>query len=209
MSSFARSFAHGSITVLTGPMGAGKSSALIQQVRRAQIARRRVQIFKHALDERYAGAQTVATHDGQTLDGAIPATTSADLLQRIDPAADVIAIDEAQFFDAALVAVVTRLADDGVTMLLSGTSVDFRGMPFGPMPALLALADEIKMFSAICMECGRDASRNQRLIDGMPAPADGPTILVGEIGERGRVEYRPRCRSCFEAGPASSLAAVA
>ena len=172
-------------------MFSGKSEELIRRVRRAIIARKRVQVFKSHLDERYAGIYSVSSHDGRTVE-AIPADSASQIALQIDPMAHVIAIDEAQFLDAGVIPLVTSLAGRGRRVIIAGTDTDFRGEPFGPMPALMAVAEVVDKLHAICVLCGGPASRNQRLIGGQPAPYDSPTIMVG-----GTESYEARCRMCF------------
>jgi thymidine kinase len=182
----------GWIEVVCGVMFSGKSEELIRRVRRAMIARKRVQVFKSHLDERYAGLFKVSSHDGRTVD-AIPVDSAAQIAQRIDPEAQVVAIDEAQFLDAAVIELVTQLADRGMRVVLAGTDTDFRGEPFGPMPQLLAIAEVVDKLHAICLVCGGPASRNQRLIEGRPARYDSPVIMVGA-----QDSYEARCRQCHQ-----------
>ncbi|HKP29532.1 MAG TPA: thymidine kinase [Gemmatimonadales bacterium] len=180
----------GSIEVIAGVMFSGKSEELQRRVRRAQIAKRRVQVFKSHLDERYAGLRRVSSHDGRTIE-AVPVGTAGDLMRALQPDTEVVAIDEAQFLDDAIVDVSTALAGRGVRVILAGTDTDFRGEPFGAMAQLMAVAEQVDKLSAICMVCGDAACRNQRLIDGRPAPYDSPVILVG-----GSDAYEARCRHC-------------
>jgi thymidine kinase len=182
--------AGGWIEVIAGVMFSGKSEELMRRVRRALIARKRVQVFKSHLDERYAGLYAIGSHDGRSID-AVPVDSAAQVAQRVDPLAHVIAIDEAQFLDASIVGVVTALAERGRRVILAGTDTDFRGEPFGAMPALMAVAEVVDKLHAICVLCGAPASRNQRLLDGRPAAWDSPVILVG-----GRDRYEARCRQC-------------
>jgi thymidine kinase len=181
----------GWIEVIAGVMFSGKSEELIRRVRRSIIARKRVQVFKSRLDERYSGIYTVSTHDGRTVE-AIPADSSTQISQQIDPMANVIAIDEAQFLDAGVIPLVTSLAGRGRRVIIAGTDTDFRGEPFGFMPQLMAVAEVVDKLHAICVLCGGPASRNQRLIGGKPAPYDSPTIMVGSTES-----YEARCRMCF------------
>jgi thymidine kinase len=181
----------GRIEVVSGVMFSGKSEELIRRVRRALIARKRVQVFKSHLDARYAGIYSVSSHDGRTVE-AIPADSASQIALQIDPMAHVIAIDEAQFLDDGVIPLVTSLAGRGRRVIVAGTDTDFRGEPFGPMPALMAVAEVVDKLHAICVLCGGPASRNQRLIDGQPAPYDSPTIMVG-----GTESYEARCRMCF------------
>ncbi len=181
----------GSLTVITGSMFAGKTEELIRRLRRALYARQSVQVFKHALDVRSEHTE-IRTHSG-TLHDALAVSTSDELLERVEQTTDVVAVEEAQFFDEGIVDVCRRLADSGYELIVAGLDMDFRGLPFGPMPVLLAEADEVVKLRAICARCGRDASRSQRLIDGRPAPASAPTILVGA-----QESYEARCRHCHE-----------
>src|SRR5690242_4810115 len=180
----------GWIEVVAGVMFSGKSEELIRRIRRALIARKRVQVFKSRLDERYAGIHAVSSHDGRTVD-AIPIDTAAQIAARLDPTAQVIGIDEAQFLDAGIVQLVTSLAESGRRVILAGTDTDFRGEPFGPMPQLMAIAESVDKLHAICVLCGGPATRNQRLIDGKPAPYESPQIMVGAADR-----YEARCRMC-------------
>jgi thymidine kinase len=182
----------GWIEVVTGVMFSGKSEELLRRVRRATLARKRVQVFKSHLDERYGGLASVHTHDGghQTSE---PVSTSTELAERVRPETQVVAADEVQFLDDGIIDVANALADRGVRVILAGTDMDFRGAPFGPVGSLLAVAEQIDKLHAICVRCGQLATRNQRLIDGHPAPAEGPTIQVG-----GLESYEARCRACHE-----------
>jgi thymidine kinase len=182
----------GWIEVIAGVMFSGKSEELIRRVRRAVIARKRVQVFKSHLDARYAGIYAVSSHDGRTVE-AYPVDSSAQIAHQIDPTAQVIAIDEAQFLDDGIVRVVTTLAERGRRVIVAGADTDFRGEPFGAMPSLMAVAEVVDKLHAICVLCGGPASRNQRLIEGRPARWDSPTIMVG-----GRESYEARCRACHE-----------
>ena len=182
----------GWIEVIAGVMFSGKSEELIRRVRRAIIARKRVQVFKSHLDGRYGGIYTISSHDGRSVE-AVPVDSSAQIAQCLDPMAQVIAIDEAQFLDDAIVDLSTSLAARGRRVILAGTDTDFRGEPFGPMPQLMAVAEVVDKLHAICVLCGSPASRNQRLVEGRPARYDSPVIQVG-----GRESYEARCRACHQ-----------
>ena len=184
--------AGGWIEVIAGVMFSGKSEELMRRVRRAMIAKKRVQVFKSHLDARYAGLFAVSSHDRRTVE-AIPVDSSAQLVQRVDPTAQVVAIDEAQFLDDGIVRAATALAERGRRVVLAGLDTDFRGEPFGPMPQLMAVAEVVDKLHAICVLCGAPASRNQRLIGGRPASYDSPTIMVGATDA-----YEARCRACHE-----------
>jgi thymidine kinase len=178
----------GSLTVITGSMFSGKTEELIRRLRRAIYARRSVQVFKHALETR-SDLQEIRSHNGVPHE-AVAVSTSEELLERVEPATDVVAVEETQFFDGGIVDACRRLADAGHDVMVVGLDMDFRGEPFGPMPILLA---EVVKLRAICAVCGRDASRSQRLIDGKPAPVSAPTILVGA-----QETYEARCRQHHE-----------
>lgn len=180
----------GWIEVVAGVMFSGKTEELLRRVRRATIARKRVQLFKSHLDNRYAGLWAVSSHDQRSFE-ATPVDSAAQIAQRLDPTAQVVAIDEAQFLDEGIVGVVTALAERGRRVILAGTDTDFRGEPFGSMPQLMAVAEVVDKLHAICVLCGSPASRNQRLIGGQPAPYDSPTIMVGAADS-----YEARCRAC-------------
>jgi thymidine kinase len=180
----------GSIEVIAGVMFSGKSEELMRRVRRAIIARRRVQVFKSHLDQRYSGVQRVSSHDGRSVD-AVPIDNATELMRLVRSDTEVVAVDEVQFLDAGVVEAVTALAARGARVILAGTDTDFRGEPFGAMGTLMAIAEEVEKLRAICTICGDDACRNQRLVDGQPAPWDAPIIQVG-----GSESYEARCRHC-------------
>ena len=180
----------GWIEVICGVMFSGKSEELIRRVRRAIIAKKKVQVFKSHLDERYGGIYLVSSHDGRTVE-AVPIDTPEQIARALRDDTQVVAIDEAQFLPIAIVDLATALAASGRRVILAGTDTDFRGEPFGPMPQLLAVAELVDKLHAICVVCGSPASRNQRLIGGRPARYDSPTIMVG-----GDESYEARCRSC-------------
>jgi thymidine kinase len=175
----------GWIEVICGPMFSGKSEELIRRLRRAEIARQRVQIFKPILDERYASDQIVSHDDGRI--HAVPVNNAAEVEAKLDLRTEVIGIDEAQFLGGAMVEFVVRLADMGKRVVIAGLDTDYLGRPFHPMPELLAVADEITKTLAICMQCGNPAKHTQRLI------GSEDLIVVGAAGM-----YEARCRRCFE-----------
>lgn len=184
----------GWIEVITGVMFSGKSEELIRRVRRAVLAGAYVRVFKSHIDQRYDAA-LVRSHAGARVE-AEPISDARSILQRIEPTDSVIAVDEVQFLDQGICDVATILADQGRRVILAGTDTDFRGRPFGPMPELLAIADQVTKLHAICVACGALATRNQRIVNGRPAPADSPTIQVG-----GLELYEARCRACHEVPP--------
>ncbi|HEX9728156.1 MAG TPA: thymidine kinase [Gemmatimonadales bacterium] len=181
----------GRIEIIAGVMFSGKTDELIRRVRRAIIARDRVRVFTSRLDDRYA-AQSVTSHDGNATD-AVPIQSAADIVRGTSRLIQVVAVDEAQFLDEGIVEVATALAQCGVRVILAGTDTDFRGEPFGSMPALMAIAESVDKLHAVCVRCGDPACRNQRLVNGRPADYDSPTILVG-----GRETYEARCRACHD-----------
>jgi thymidine kinase len=181
----------GQLTVICGSMFAGKSEELIRLVRRAMYARKKVQVFKHALDDRFDRA-AIATHNGVQL-SAVPVRNSQELARLIEPDTDLIAVEEAQFFDEGLIDLCVQLADSGKSVIVAGLDQDFRRQPFGIMPTLMALADEVIKLRAICVVCGRPASHTQRLVDGRPAAWGEPTILIGAADH-----YEARCRNCHQ-----------
>jgi thymidine kinase len=189
----------GWIEVVAGVMFSGKSEELIRRVRRAMIAKKRVQVFKSHLDDRYAGGvYAVGSHDGRTIE-AIPVDSSSQIALRLDPLAQVVAIDEVQFLDAGIIAIANDLAIRGRRVILAGTDTDFRGEPFGPMPQLMCVAELVDKLHAICVLCGAPACRNQRLIGGKPAPYDSPVVMVGAAEA-----YEARCRACHAVGKPDS-----
>jgi thymidine kinase len=179
------------IEVITGSMFSGKTDELIRRLRRARIARQAVQVFKPSLDVRFAAGK-VTSHAGTEFD-ATPVERAAMIPALVRDQTTVVAIDEAQFFDEEIVDVVSSLAQDGARVLVAGLDLDFRGEPFGPMPLLLALAEEVDKLHAICMVCGGPASRTQRLINGRPARFSDPVVVVGASEL-----YEARCRRHHE-----------
>ena len=177
----------GSIEVITGSMFSGKTQELIRRMERARIARQGVKVFKPAVDYRY-GLDKVKSHAGAAFD-AIPVQSCEDIADRLEADTTVVAIDEAQFFGTEIVQVCSKLAENGFRVLVAGLDQDFRGEPFGALPVLLALAEKVHKLHAICMVCGAEASRTQRLIDGVPAKYKEPIVMVG-----GKESYEARCR---------------
>ena len=175
----------GWIEVIVGPMFSGKSEELIRRLRRAEIARQRVQIFKPVIDQRYAATEIVS-HSGLGIASDL-VRTAAEVLEKVEPRTEVVGIDEAQFLGDELVEVCTKLADSGKRVMVAGLDTDFMGRPFEPMPRLLAVAEEITKLLAICVRCGNPAVHTQRLV------ASEDLIVVGAAGM-----YEARCRRCFE-----------
>jgi len=179
-----RTGAPGWIEVICGSMFSGKTEELIRRLRRARIAQQRIQAFKPAIDVRYSEGETVS-HDETAL-STTPVHAAAQILLLAD-SADVVGIDEAQFFDAELVHVCRELATSGTRVIIAGLDQDYRGEPFEPIPQLMAVAEYVSKLHAICMVCGSPANHSQRLV------ADGDRVLVGA-----QEAYEPRCRRCFE-----------
>jgi thymidine kinase len=176
---------HGWIEVITGSMFSGKSEELIRRLRRAQIARQKVQIFKPVIDNRY-GDSHITSHSAMRIESETVAS-SRELLEHVRPDTEVVGIDEGQFFDAELPAVVNTLADQGRRVIVAGLDQDYLGKPFEPMPQLLAIAEYITKTLAICVVCGEPANHTQRLV------ASSERVLVGAQGM-----YEARCRACFD-----------
>jgi len=177
----------GRLEVITGPMFCGKTDELLRRLRRAIIAKQKIQVFKPGFDIRY-GSEKVTSHAGNEYD-AIPIENISEIPSLLENGATVVAIDEAQFFDDQIVPVVQDLVDQGIRVIIAGLDMDFRGVPFGSMPELLALAEFVDKLHAICMVCGEEATRTQRLVDGEPAYFDDPIIIVGASEM-----YEARCR---------------
>jgi thymidine kinase len=179
----------GSVEVICGSMFCGKTEELIRRLRRAQIARQRVQVFKPGIDQRYDAGQKVTSHAGMALD-AVPIAKAADIYDCLLPETTVVGIDEAQFLDEEIVPIVQSLADKGIRVILAGLDTDFRGEPFNSMPTLMATAEQVEKLQAICMVCGEPASRTQRLVNGKPAYYEDPVVIVGAAEL-----YEARCRN--------------
>jgi len=181
-------FTHGWVHVIAGCMFCGKTDEMLRLLRRFSIAGREVVLVKPRLDTR-TDEVTVVSRSGAE-HRAVTVDHSAEIEAAVG-AADIVAIEEGQFFDEALPEVVEALAAGGKQVIVTGLDRDFRGIPFGPMPRLMALADQVTKLTAICMVCGEQATRTQRLIDGQPAPADSPLIVIGGMGDE---RYEARCR---------------
>lgn len=177
----------GSVEVITGSMFCGKTDELIRRLRRATIARQKVQVFKPSMDYRYNEFK-VTSHAGSDFE-AVPIEKSEQILPLLNNDTTVVAIDEAQFFDNQLIDIVQDLADRGLRVVVAGLDTNFRGEPFGPMPVLMAKAERVDKLHAICMVCGEPASRTQRLVNGSPAKYDDPVVIVGASEL-----YEARCR---------------
>lgn len=176
----------GSVEVITGSMFSGKTEELIRRLKRALYARQEVQAFKPRIDDRYDPTRIVS-HGAISVD-AVAVATSASLMSRVREDIDVVAVDEAQFFDVGIVEACDELANRGVRVIVAGLDQDYMGRPFPPMPELMAIAEEVTKVRAVCTVCGGPACRSQRLVP------QKTTVLVG-----GAASYEARCRGCFEA----------
>ncbi len=185
----------GEITVVAAPMFAGKSSRVIAEADRYQRAGMKLLVFKHPLDDRYSGVSQINSHDGRSVSCEASSNLSMIYDRVLAEDADVVIIDEAQFYignDDLFVALIEQLASDGRIVILAGLELDFRGEGFGPMPQLLAHADKVEKLTAVCVKCGSlDANRTQRIINGVPARYDDPIVLVGA-----EEAYEARCAKC-------------
>ncbi len=182
---------NGWIEVICGCMFSGKSEELIRRIRRAKIAKLNVQVFKPQIDDRYH-AMAVVSHNG-VMEDAVAVQHATDILEAVLADTDVVAIDEVQFFDEAVIEVCQHLADNGIRVICAGLDQDFRGEPFGVTPVLLAIAEFTTKLEAICACCGAPATRTQRLLNNKPADYHDPIIMVGTAES-----YEARCRHCHE-----------
>lgn len=178
---------HGRLEVITGPMFCGKTDELLRRLRRAIIAKQKIQVFKPGFDIRYSN-EKVTSHAGNEYD-AFPIENTSEIPAILRDDVTLVAIDEAQFFEKEIISVVQGLVDQGIRVIVGGLDMDFRGEPFGQMPILLAQAEVVDKLQAICMVCGEDATRTQRLVDGEPAYYEDPIIIVGASEM-----YEARCR---------------
>jgi thymidine kinase len=178
---------YGSLEVICGSMFSGKTDELIRRLRRAVIARQKVQVFKPFIDTRFA-AEKVASHAGADF-AATAVNKSSDIFVKLDRDTTVVGIDEAQFFDDGIIDVACQLVERKLRVLVTGLDMDFRAVPFGPMPMLMAQAERVDKLQAICMVCGEPASRTQRLVNGRPAFYEDPVVIVGASEM-----YEARCR---------------
>lgn len=180
----------GHLEVICGPMFSGKSEELIRRMKRTKIAKKPTIVFKPSIDTR-RGVEYVTSHDGGKIP-AYPVENPAEILEIVTDEIQVVGIDEAQFFSAELIPVVLELTEAGKFVIIAGLNLDFRAVPFGPMPTLLALADTVTKLSAICIVCGQEAFFTQRLVDDKPARYDDALVKVGA-----EETYQARCRQCY------------
>lgn len=181
----------GVVEVIVGSMFSGKTDELIRRLRRATIAKQKVQVFKPAIDNRYDEAK-VTSHAGSEFD-ALPIQSAKEILTHLETDTTVVAVDEAQFFDQEINQIVQKMADSGLRVIVAGLDTDFRGEPFGPIPTLMAQAERVDKVHAICMKCAEEASRTQRLINGKPAHYNDPVVVIGASEL-----YEARCRKHHE-----------
>jgi thymidine kinase len=179
----------GLLEVICGSMFSGKSEELVRRLRRAEYAQQVVKAFKPRLDNRY-DLHALTSHSGDVF-GALPIERPEELLKHITPHTNVIGIDEIQFFTPSIVSLICTLIDQDKRVIVAGLDLDFRGLPFGCVPTLMALADQVTKLKAICIACGADAHFTQRMVNGQPARYDDPVILVGA-----QEAYQARCREC-------------
>ena len=186
-----RSIESGSVEVIVGSMFSGKTEEMIKRLRRAKIARHKIQVFKPTIDNRYA-ENKLASHSGHEFE-AVPVKEVQEIKELLEKDTSIVAIDEAQFFNDEIIPFVQELANEKIRVIVAGLNMDFRGEPFGPVPTLMAQAEILDTCHAICMVCGGEATFTQRLIDGEPAKYDDPIVIVGAAEL-----YEARCRGHHE-----------
>ena len=183
---------HGQLELICGPMFSGKSEELMRRLRRVGYARKHAILVKPAIDDRYS-VNEVVSHEGQRM--AARVVRNPEAILALATGCDVVGVDEGQFLDDSLIDVCEQLVDRGIRVVIAGLDLDYRREPFGPMPRLLAMADEVAKLKAVCHGCGESALYTQRLFDGKPAPFSGETVVIGGLDS-----YEARCRGCFEPG---------
>ncbi len=182
----------GYLEVIAGPMFCGKTEELIRQVRRAAIARKKIQVFKHAIDTRYGNDKKLFSHAGISFESDVIAS-SRQILAKLHPKTEIIAIDEAQWFGTGLVPVIEALLKKGKKVLVAGLALTYDREPFAPIPTLMSMADKVTKLSAVCAVCGEEAVYHKRIIRGKTVdPHMADPSLVGKIDT-----YQPRCRNCY------------
>lgn len=184
---------HGYIEMVVGPMYSGKSEELIRRLKRAKIAKQEVIVFKPSIDNRYS-QEDVVSHSGVAIQ-AVAIDDLSKINDYITPDTQVVGFDEVQFFEQGIIDIVIELADKGIRVICAGLDMDFKAVPFGVIPELLARAEFIDKLQAVCVKCGDPATRTQRIIDGKPARYEDPVILVGATES-----YEARCRKCHQIG---------
>lgn len=186
-----RQIISGSVEVIVGPMFSGKTEEMIKRLRRAKIARHKIQVFKPIIDKRYT-KNNIASHSGHEFE-AVSVEKVQQIKELLEKDTSIIAIDEAQFFNDEITPFVQELANEKIRVIVAGLNMDFRGEPFGPVPALMAQSDILNTCHAICMVCGGEATFTQRLINDEPAEYGDPTVIVGA-----NELYEARCRKHHE-----------
>ncbi|NLC54907.1 MAG: thymidine kinase [Erysipelothrix sp.] len=181
----------GFVEVISGCMFAGKTEELLRRLRVLSYGKQKMQLFKPLLDNRHEGSKVIS-HAGNSMD-SILVKNSREILEKIDPDTDIVAIDEIQFFDDEIIMVVDKLADSGIRVMVAGLDMDFRGEPFGVMPILMTKAEFVTKLTAICTRCGAPGTRSQRIINGKPADYNDPIIMVGASES-----YEAVCRHCHQ-----------
>jgi len=181
---------HGHLEIICGSMFSGKTEELLRRLRRAQIARQKIQVFKPKIDNRFSENHVQSHNSSRIL--SIPVENASEILDKVENNTRVVGIDEAQFFDEEIVNVAQSLAFRGIHVLVAGLDLDFRGVPFGPMPQLLAVAEDVTKLSAVCMVCGEPASRSQRITQSVESTSNDQ-VVVGASDC-----YEARCRFCHE-----------
>ncbi|HIU13074.1 MAG TPA: thymidine kinase [Candidatus Fimiplasma intestinipullorum] len=184
-------YKEGWIEAISGCMFAGKTEELIRRIHVLSFAKKRIKVFKPQVDNRYSETEIVS-HAGMHIP-CLVVKEAKEILEYVDEDDEVIAIDEAQFFDEEIVDICEYLADLGKRVMIAGLDTDFRGEPFGVMPQLLTKAEFVSKLTAVCARCGAPATRTQRLVNGKPAAFDDPVIMIGA-----KDSYEPRCRHCHE-----------
>ena len=186
-----QSYRDGWIETISGCMFAGKTEELIRRIKVLEFAKKEIMVFKPSIDNRYSDNKVVS-HAGSSVESFV-VETAKEILEYVKDTTQVVAIDEAQFFDNDICLVCNELADRGIRVMAAGLDTDFRGEPFGPMPQLITEAEFVTKLAAVCNKCGAPATRTQRIINGQPASYNDPTILVGASES-----YEARCRHCHE-----------
>jgi thymidine kinase len=186
-----KSFSKGRLEVVCGSMFSGKSEELIRRLKRAEYAQLRVLAFKHSLDDR-STIEYVTSHNGNKLK-AIPTDSPEEIRHLCSSEVEVVGIDEVQFFPESIISIICHLVEEGKRVIVGGLDLDFKGSPFGPMPKIMAIADDVTKLKAICMLCGGDAHFTQRLVNNKPARHDDPIIVIGA-----EEQYQARCRNCHQ-----------
>ncbi len=180
----------GKLEVISGSMFSGKSEELIRRIRRADYAQMKIAVFKHRVDDRMS-IEYISTHSGDKFK-AIALEKPEDIKHFVTEETQIVALDEVQFFTMDIIPLVLEMVENGKKVIAAGLDLDFRGVPFGPIPPLMAIADKITKLNAVCMTCGNDAHYSQRLIDGRAAKFDDAIVMVGA-----KDVYQARCRDCF------------